>query len=148
MHSDLPQTVVYESVSFELQYYTDMLYGIVSEHDLDNDLTQNLGLASSLDNDLTQNLGLASSLHQAFGTSTQISDLMLFTVGRVTVAVIHRNGQYFLADSHARNNQGQPCSDGNAIVLHFADVQSLISYLNNCYNGAQFNLTPIGIEAS
>ncbi|XP_014679363.1 PREDICTED: uncharacterized protein LOC106819228 [Priapulus caudatus] len=73
----------------------------------------------------------------------------LICLGCYASAVFLNNGQYFLFDSHARNDHGLPASNGTAVLLAFNSVVDLTQYVKvlSLKLGANiFEMTPIEIK--
>ena len=60
---------------------------------------------------------MSISLQVAFNTGFSVSPMLLFTSGGMTVSIFHDDGEYFVFDSHARDQNGHPSSTGSAVLM-------------------------------
>ncbi|XP_077397152.1 uncharacterized protein LOC144033151 [Festucalex cinctus] len=58
-------------------------------------------------------------------------DLCLLTMGCYTCAIISKNGQYAVFDSHARSASGMPDGDGKSVVVYFNCLQDVYDHICN-----------------
>ena len=86
---------------------------------------------------------LAAILNNAFETAFQLSSYVLITLDELTIAVVSQNGQFFLFDSHARNQIGQVSEYGTSILLTFESLNDITEYITGVYNNYMFNISPV-----
>ncbi|XP_077364609.1 uncharacterized protein LOC144009028 isoform X1 [Festucalex cinctus] len=58
-------------------------------------------------------------------------DLCLLTMGCYTCAIICKNGQYAVFDSHARSASGMPDGDGKSVIVYFNCLQDVYDHICN-----------------
>ena len=90
---------------------------------------------------------LASTFDSALETAFQISNSVLITANEVTVAVVAQEEQYFLFDSHARDEFGQASPIGTSVLLHFDSLKDLLDYVVKTYRAQAFNVSPVQFAA-
>ncbi|CAC5377139.1 unnamed protein product [Mytilus coruscus] len=125
-HSEVPNDVRMLCRQFNILVHDDLFLGVVGH----------TGDQQSL------SIEISTALRTAF----DISDSNLFTSSVLTISIFRCDDNYYLSclfDSHARDNQGFPFSDGVAILLTFSNQIELILYVSSIYNGAEFNLSPV-----
>ncbi|KAA0701445.1 ATP-dependent DNA helicase PIF1 [Triplophysa tibetana] len=110
---DLPKETVIEGQSFLFQY-GDMVCGDVDM--VEGELIQS-GVCVSL----------LSGLEKMFPQY----DTCLLTLCDSTCAVISRNGQYALVDSHARSATGMVDGNGRSVVVYFSSLENLFHHICN-----------------
>ena len=76
---------------------------------------------------------LASTFDSALETAFQISNSVLITANEVTVVVVAQEEQYFLFDSHARDEFGQASPIRTSVLLHFDSLKDLLDYVVKTY---------------
>lgn len=69
----------------------------------------------------------------AVSDACHISAGCLVTAYSTTVAVIHRNGDYFLFDSHSRNHLGLPAGNGTAVLLRFSSAEAVHHHIKQLH---------------
>ena len=126
-HNDLPTNVNIFTLNLQVELYADMFYGVISQDPLTY-------------------IPCASNIESAIEVGITLSDHMILTMGTTTVAIIHDEGLFFLADSHSRDANGMPCPEGTAVVLTFTCISDLLAYLRNLYSTMPFNLTPVSFQ--
>ena len=87
------------------------------------------------------------SLETAVHKSLSLSQSALATFNAETVALVTSESVYYIYDSHARNCNGYPDSEGSAVLLTFHTLEDLILHLKKRYPSCQFELTPFTITS-
>ena len=59
------------------------------------------------------------------------------TANETTVAVIPRNDNYYVFDSHARNHLGVPDTNGTAVLLQFSSLEAVHSHMKQLHGIAR-----------
>ena len=82
--------------------------------------------------------------------ASNVSNSLLCTFGSATIAISfdQHYQSWNIFDSHSRNVNGFSVSDGAASSILFTDIQSLVTFLVQNYNGLPFEITPVIIEIS
>ncbi len=140
MVQDLPERYHLNDSVYDVEYYSDMLSGVLLSAGSKRD---------EFNNEISMNL------HDALTRGSHVSRHMLLTVGGAfsgtTVAIIlesnqeHSEERVFIVDSHARNSDGRPHSNGTAVIMTFNRFEAVVQYLGSVYGNVEFNLTPIVI---
>lgn len=70
---------------------------------------------------------------------------LMFTARGLTISVICdlENDRYAIFDSHQRNEDGLLDESGNAILLYFDSIHSILDFLNRDYGGFSYELSPV-----
>lgn len=128
-HNDLPRSLrdwmphSMHSPDYEIQ--TDIFFGRVGGNN-EFEFGQNT---------------LENSMYQA----SIISPYLMFTARGLTISVICdlENDRYAIFDSHQRNEDGLLDESGNAILLYFDSIHSILDFLNRDYGGFSYELSPV-----
>lgn len=91
----------------------------------------------------------AHTLQDALQISFRHSPFTLGTFNEMTIAIMAIDNAFFVFDSHARNAHGQIDGDGSSVLLEFADIASLLRYIEQMYDGTEslFNISPVSINS-
>lgn len=127
-HNEVPEYIHVWQHSFHVQIQTDMFDGVVGQ----------MGNTESL----------TVTLEDALNSALMVSQNVLFTAGGTTISIFEFDNCLFVFDSHARNHQGLPCDEGQAVLLLFEDQNQLLHYLKVAYLNKQYNLSPVYINVN
>ena len=58
---------------------------------------------------------------------------ILMIIGGVTLALFKRNNDFYIFDSHSRDEQGLPVPEGMSCLIEFPDIFELEKYIIVCY---------------
>ena len=96
---------------------------------------------------------ISLTLRDAVLKSFDISDSCLLVCGGQTIAVVKRENKYFIFDPHSRGINGMQHHSGNAVLVSFIDIHSLIGFIEELSRDSlrlkpteQFELVPIFIS--
>lgn len=128
-HTDIPSSIndwIQGYPHYEIQ--TDNYFGTVSGYN-NRDFGEN-------------------DLRLSFTQASLISPYLLFTSGGTTICIVcdNTNEQYLIFDSHARNANGYPDANGNSILLIFDQMEEVLEYLTNMYNGHRYEISNVNFE--
>ena len=110
---DLPRNFTYNGQNFE-QAHVQVVAGIIDSPLYT--LTENCTYVMSNITDLFQGVNISGAL---------------FTMNGYTTAILKAGSQYWVVDTHSRDRQGRPNSNGNAGMFRYLDVVTLARYLVN-----------------
>lgn len=96
---------------------------------------------------------LSFSLESAIRDSLEDSTMFFLTLGNSpgsTIGIKFNGEEYFISDSHSRDNDGRCSVDGNAVILRVPSLQLLLEYIRSmCHSISttelQYELTPVQI---
>jgi hypothetical protein len=130
MHNELPDHLQIFDRDYDLQIHSTVF-----------------GVVTSTSISVPQFPG-AHTLQDALQTSFQHSPFMLATFNDMTIAIMSIDNAFFVFDSHARNAHGEIDGDGSSVLLEFADILSLLRYIEKIYHGTEslFNISPVSIN--
>ena len=134
--SELPQVIKIRCTNFECyQSDTDIATGTLAQ----------CGSDSSNITSLT----LAEAIMKCF----EKSDSCLLVCGGQTIALAKREDTFFTFDPHSRGSDGMQHHSGNAVLVSFNDIQSMIRFIERLLIGSlqlkrseQFELVPLVIS--
>lgn len=74
-----------------------------------------------------------------------ISPYLMFTARGLTISIICdlENDRYAIFDSHQRNENGLLDESGNAVLLYFDSIHSILDFLNRDYGGFSYELSRV-----
>ena len=58
---------------------------------------------------------------------------ILMIIGGVTLVLFKRNNDFYMFDSHSRDEQGLPVPEGMSCLIKFPDIFELEKYIIVCY---------------
>ena len=96
---------------------------------------------------------ISSTINDAIVQCFDISDFCLLVCGGQTIALAKRNNNFFIFDPHSRDKVGLLHHSGNAVLVSFVEIQSLIVFVRKLLMDSlelkpseQFELVPILIS--
>ena len=72
------------------------------------------------------------SLHCSLENAFTNKDYVLVMIGAVCSAVFKKANNYWLFDSHSYSNSGLSCCDGKSVLISFACLNNLLTFLYAC----------------
>ena len=124
-HHEVPQFFDFMGSLFQVDIHDGLFYGVIGQDGSD--------------------AAMSISLQVAFNTGFSVSPMLLFTSGGMTVSIFHDDGEYFVFDSHARDQNGHPSSTGSAVLMSFSSIIDLVEYFDRFYEGQEFNISPVNL---
>ena len=96
---------------------------------------------------------ISLNINDAVVKCFDISDSCLLVCGGQTIALAKRNNNFFIFDPHSRGTTGLLHHSGNAVLVSFIEIQSLISFVRKLFMDSlglkpseQFELVPLLIS--
>ena len=134
--NELPETIKVNGVSFECrQSDIDVAIGVLAQP-----------TTGSL-------IGISLTIDDAISKCFDISDSCLLVCGGQTFALAKLKNSFFIFDPHSRGIDGMQHHSGNAVLVTFSDIQSLIGFTKRLLMNSlklkpseQFELVPMFIS--
>ncbi|KAK3087854.1 hypothetical protein FSP39_011503 [Pinctada imbricata] len=92
------------------------------------------------------------SLHDGIVLALTKSESLLIMIGAICSAIIYKDEQYYLFDSHSHGSDGLSSSDGKAILKAFPCIDDLVLFLYSFYIScnidleSQYEILPVTVE--
>jgi len=127
-HWELPMFLQHNNDNIEVHRYENMLHGIV-------------GMNANYPYTTT-------SIEEALPMAFSISNYFICTFGANTIAIFCVEGseEWFIFDSHSRNNTGITSPYGSASFLVFSSCDECVQFIIQNYRRMHFEITPVIFE--
>lgn len=88
-------------------------------------------------------------IDEAFCMAFSISNYYVGTFGSNTIAIFHMDGsqQWYVFDSHSRNNTGMTSPFGSSSFIEFGTYDTFLTFIHQNYQGSDFEITSIIFES-
>jgi len=137
-HWELSSALEVDSELVHLTYYNDIFYGLNLPYTNQNLDAEQHGHGYREDGSM--------SLYDGIEAGGRISDFMLVTVESSSFSILRCDCEWYLFDSHGRNENGISSNTGFASLLSFENLQELTAFINTNYCSGTYNLTPVFID--
>ena len=81
------------------------------------------------------------SLHCSLENAFTNKDYVLVMIGAVCSTVFQKANNYWLFDSHSHSNNGLSCCDGKSVLISFACLNDLLTFLYAMYDSMKIDLS-------
>ena len=122
-HNEVPQFLDFMGNLFQVDIHDGLFYGVI-------------GQEGSI-------AAMSILLSAAVNTGLNVSPMLLFTAGEMTVSIFCDGCEYFVFHSHASDKNGLTSAAGSAVLMSFATIHDLFEYFHHFYDGREFNISPV-----